>query len=781
MKKWLVLLGLCGIMGTAGGAETPTDEMDDAAFLKMLQDTLAKLGNPWVAGMPTISRELREKWIKEGTGLNITMDKTRAITPKYKESPRAKARRLKGEKLLDALDWRTYNGHNWMTTVKDQGSCGSCWAHGVASALEARMKIFNNTPDENPDLSEQFLVSCCHEQGVNGCNGITTQYGHITYGRVMQFIKDTGMPDESCFPYQAQDRPCTERCSDWETRVVKITDYGYTEPTAANYKNELRDGPMACAVEWRKDIFFYKSGVYMPIMGKYINHAVCLAGWDDAQNAWLLKNSWGNSSSYVWRGYGEEGSNYGGPSWVYWMDPPLTIPDIGLTNFQVTEPNNSIWNPGEQVNIVIYLKAEVGDFIGVQGSITSTDPNVTVNSGVSNFSNITHGNTANNSTSPFKVTASASCPIPHTVTFNISITATTPTYSDSFTLQYDIEAGWRSCRKISEFANVGNCPSAMAFDGTYFWITSLYSNQIYKVDKTGTQISTIPTPENDASCLGIVWNNGRLWVQSSGTKQIYKVNPTNGAIDTQFTSPATEFPTGITSDGSYLYAVDRDQHKIFKVSTSGNLLSSFDIPIPQPPLGAVAAQAVAFDPHGDYENGSLILYYTWLSGSASNPILDSTNIYELTMDGSFTENLCKTPGSISANGRLVCVNPQTRTYWVDGGEEGPISEIRGFNPMGVEEVTPRSLINDFTIMPNPSLHKAYINFHISKGCKISVRIYDIAGSLIYRVAEKEFQSGTHRLTWDGNDLAGKSVPSGIYFCRIEGIDVTTTKKFVIIR
>ncbi|MGZ3538368.1 MAG: C1 family peptidase, partial [Thermodesulfobacteriota bacterium] len=66
-----------------------------------------------------------------------------------------------------AFDWRN-NGGNYVTPVRDQRSCGSCWAFAATAALESKTLITFNNPGTNVDLSEQIVVSC---GGAGSCNG----------------------------------------------------------------------------------------------------------------------------------------------------------------------------------------------------------------------------------------------------------------------------------------------------------------------------------------------------------------------------------------------------------------------------------------------------------------------------------------------------------------------------------------------------------------------------------------------------------------------------------
>ena len=57
---------------------------------------------------------------------------------------------------LDYFDWRDYQDKNWMTPVKDQGHCGSCWAFSAVGTVEAQYNIANNYSDYDLDLSEEI-------------------------------------------------------------------------------------------------------------------------------------------------------------------------------------------------------------------------------------------------------------------------------------------------------------------------------------------------------------------------------------------------------------------------------------------------------------------------------------------------------------------------------------------------------------------------------------------------------------------------------------------------
>ena len=81
-----------------------------------------------------------------------------ALHEKIPEKFRARLALARG--LPTHFDWRDYAGQNWMTSVKDQGGCGSCVAFGAVAAVEGQFKIQANNPAWGIDLSETHLFSC---------------------------------------------------------------------------------------------------------------------------------------------------------------------------------------------------------------------------------------------------------------------------------------------------------------------------------------------------------------------------------------------------------------------------------------------------------------------------------------------------------------------------------------------------------------------------------------------------------------------------------------------
>ena len=194
--------------------------------------------------------------------------------------------------LPTSLDWRDMDGVNYVTEVKNQRSCGSCWAFATLGPMESAIAIAEDWPDPKIDLSEQQMVSCS-SAGSCASGGLTTSS--------FDYAMDTGITTEECFPYRALDpvdgATCDTMCDEWHQSVHTIDDWQVISLTGFNIeamKQALQAGPIAASIVIFEDFTLYKDGIYENT--EWIPqglHAVTIIGYNDAQQYWIIKNSWG--------------------------------------------------------------------------------------------------------------------------------------------------------------------------------------------------------------------------------------------------------------------------------------------------------------------------------------------------------------------------------------------------------------------------------------------------------------------------------------------------------
>lgn len=200
-----------------------------------------------------------------------------------------------------------------ISSVKDQGHCGDCWAVSTAGAASDRLCIGSDY-NTKVNLSALNLMSCCSEcTKKGGCHGGNTL-------KAWRYIKNTGLvtggdygSEEGCQPYSIRPTgvalkedtpPCENECtnSDYGTSYNDDLHYGTSayllEQDVSQIQTDLmNNGPAVVSFTVYEDFKHYKSGVYVQNSDvKKGGHAVRLIGWgtDEASGLdyWLAANSW---------------------------------------------------------------------------------------------------------------------------------------------------------------------------------------------------------------------------------------------------------------------------------------------------------------------------------------------------------------------------------------------------------------------------------------------------------------------------------------------------------
>lgn len=207
------------------------------------------------------------------------------------------------ESFPDSWDWRD---HNAVTPVKNQGSCGSCWAFSTTGNVEGQWALVNK---KLYSLSEQELVDC--DKIDEGCNGgLPSQ----AYEAIM---KIGGLETEKDYKYDGYDEKCKFNRSEVVVTLSGAVNISKneTEMAAWLYKN----GPISIGIN-AFAMQFYLGGIAHPwkifCNPQSLDHGVLIVGYgsEKGEPYWIVKNSWGadwgrQGYYYVYRGDGTCGLN----------------------------------------------------------------------------------------------------------------------------------------------------------------------------------------------------------------------------------------------------------------------------------------------------------------------------------------------------------------------------------------------------------------------------------------------------------------------------------------
>lgn len=83
--------------------------------------------------------------------------------------------------------------------------------------------------------------------------------------------------------------------------------------------------------------------------------------------------------------------------------------------------------------------------------------------------------------------------------------------------------------------------------------------------------------------------------------------------------------------------------------------------------------------------------------------------------------------------------------------------------------------------PNPFNPSTTIEFYMPFSSSISIRIFDINGSMINELIDNYLLAGKHSVNWDGRNLFGNSVASGVYLCVLNSQSVSLQKRMLILK
>jgi len=309
--------------GPVGGQEAPANPDFEAWLLnqrsQVLQPAL-KSAQSTMSGLQTEERSLglvpRPIDLRHLDRLPVTStsrEQSKATAGSQAASSGAQSTTYGTLGLPATFDWRTQGK---VTPIRNQSSCGTCWAFGTMAAFESRTWIQVNSQN---DFSEQNLV-CCSDPAWSYLTGRRCSAGGWDFIAVDTLIKK-GARLESCDPYNTSTIN-SEACLGCTTSY-RATGFRTVCYTAAGSEAAIKDaiynyGPVEAAFYYSGSYVYDGYIIHQPGSTSGRNHLICIVGWDDTfsyrgvTGAWIIKNSWGTTAGqngYYYMTYGS--SNLG--------------------------------------------------------------------------------------------------------------------------------------------------------------------------------------------------------------------------------------------------------------------------------------------------------------------------------------------------------------------------------------------------------------------------------------------------------------------------------------
>ncbi len=343
------------VAGCGGGGDRGVALNSPSTEVAKVQQAIQAAGADWTAAENPIS-QLADSDFEQLNGLILEATGTARV---------AMRNALQSSQLPSSIDWRDKDGFNWLTSIKNQGTCGSCVAFSSLGVVESLAKIANGNPSLDINLSEAELFSC----GGGSC--ASGWYKSAAADK----LKYEGTVDEACLPYEGVDNVCSGKCSDWQSRLTSIDSWAWVPIDVTSIKNYLQQGPVLSGIAVYEDFKYYSSGVYEHVYGSLRGyHAVAIVGYDDDGQYWIVRNSWSSDwgeQGYFRVRYGEIGIEDSVIAMRMTGNPAGVVASVDLSSVSLS---------GGQAQVTLTCSTN-GSVTTLQGRCDTSDSWTTISSG----------------------------------------------------------------------------------------------------------------------------------------------------------------------------------------------------------------------------------------------------------------------------------------------------------------------------------------------------------------------------------------------------------------
>lgn len=649
--------------------------------------------------------------------------------------------------LPASYDLRTSDN---LTSVKNQGTCGSCWTFATFGQIEATWKKIGLGTF---DLSENNLKNK-HGFEWGPCEGgnifLSTAYLARLDGPVL----------EADDPYGTNGNP---------TSPTGLTPVAYVNQmrvlpnrnTAAS-ASELRDYlkqylydtqlPIYTNMRWEDPSYNSGNKTYYYSGTDGTNHAVLLVGWDDNKvtaggtGAWIIRNSWGTS-------WGENGFFY------------ISYNDTRALG------ENAVWP--ERININSSSKVYYYDKLSAVGNVGYSDPDA--------YALVKYVATGNDTLRKLGTYISYA---PATVSFEV--------YDNFSGSVLSTKLGEISSQSIQQAGyHTFDLPSPIALtNGNDFYIKAYYNSpgatHPIPVEMASSGFAS-PTIESNVAWIS---NTGTSWSAiGASTSYLWDlcIKAYAGSTGGGSTPEIIElvYDDGTPSSGYYYGTAGYGSANRLTPTINGSKLLEMSIYFTSINAGTASYTPIVLDNSAGTPGDPLVTLSSKTASSVPGWDVTDLSSHNIIVNGDFFVGLIYDGTNRPAFGYDPVNNDRAwdkEANW-SSWNETYFMRAKIQTPTSIAEFD-NKIPDNFELSqnyPNPFNPTTTIRFSLPTAEKVSLIIYNINGQKIATLVDNELSAGTYNIQWNGKTDSGINASSGVYLYSIQAGAIKQSKAMILLK